>query len=235
MTVRQALCALIAIAAWGSALIIGTGAPSAHAYGKQSTAGLADGAITVDAAPITHFEKAAPERTQFGKLAWRGGLILPSPSAHFGGWSGLTAGKDGRRFVAVSDTGVWLTGQLTYDGNELAGVSDARLGALRGLDGQPLAGRDAIDAEGVALLSGTLASGELLISFERDHRIMRYPVTADGVGVPAESLPLPRLPRKLEPNRSLEAVCVLQSGPAKGSTRRFPGARCRFARSMATT
>jgi hypothetical protein len=199
---------------------------SAHAFGKQSTANLQDHAIVVEAVAIPHFEKARPEVTRFGRLEWRGGLVLTSPSAFFGGWSGLTIDAAGDRILGISDTGVWMTGRLAYDGQRPTGVTGARLGPLRGVDGQPLRrGRDK-DSEGVALLAGTLERGEVLVSFERNHRIVRYPVTAGGLGQPLLALDLPPETKQLEDNKSLEAVCILQGGAAKGSivtfAERFP-------------
>ena len=199
----------------------------AHAFGKQSTANLQDQAIVIEAVAIPHFERANPEQSRFGRLEWRGGLVLTSPSTFFGGWSGLTIDAAGERFLGISDTGVWMTGRLGYDGVRPTGITGARLGALRGVDGQPLRrGRDK-DSEGVALLTGTPERGEVLISFERNHRIVRYPVTAEGVGLPMVALDLPPETKQLEDNKSLEAVCALQSGPAKGSVvtfaERFPG------------
>ena len=193
----------------------------ARAYGKQSTADLQDQAITVDAVAVTHFERARPERTLFGKLEWRGGLIVSSPSSFFGGWSGLTIDSDGGRLLAISDTGVWLTGRIAYEGTRPTGIVEARLGAVRGLDRRPFAARRDQDAEGVALLAGSLVKGEVLVSFEQNHRILRYPVTANGLGVPTASLALPPETRLLEPNKSLESVCILQAGPAKGSVLTF--------------
>ena len=216
-------CAFIAVAVLGA---LGCCAP-AHAFGKQSTANLEDQTIAVDAVTIPHFEKSQPEATRFGRLEWRGGLVLTSPSTFFGGWSGLAIDAAGDRILGISDTGVWLTGRLSYDGVRPTGIASARLGALRGGDGQPLRrGRDK-DPEGVALLAGTLERGEVLVSFERNHRIVRYPVSAEGVGLPSAALELPAETRLLEPNKGLEAVCMLQSGPAKGSVltfaERFPG------------
>jgi hypothetical protein len=199
----------------------------AHAFGKRSAANLEDQVIAVEAVAIPHFEKAQPEVTRFGRLEWRGGLVLTSPSTFFGGWSGLAIDAAGDRILGISDTGVWMTGRLSYDGSRPMGIVSARLGALRGYDGKPLRwGRDK-DPEGVALLTGTLERGEVLISFERNHRIVRYPVTAESVGPPTAALELPAETRLLESNKGLEAICMLQSGPATGSVvtfaERFPG------------
>ena len=202
------------------ASLLGWQAP-AHAFGTQSTADLHDQAVVIEVAPIPHFDKAHPEVTRFGRLEWRGGLVLTSPSSFFGGWSGLSIDVSGNRLLSVSDTGVWLTARLTYDGTRPAALSEARLGALRGADGKPLTRSRAQDAEGVAWLQGSLDKGEILVSFERNHRIVRYPLTNAGVGRPSAALELPPDTRKLEANKSLEAVCVLQAGAAKGSILTF--------------
>ena len=205
-------------------ILFGTAA-SAQAFGKQTTAELQDQAITVEARAIPHFEKAMPDKTRFGKLEWRGGLVLTSASSFFGGWSGLAVDPDGQ-LLGISDTGVWLTGRLAYDGVRPTGIIAARIGALRGFDGRPFARSTDRDSEGVVLITGNLGQGEVLVSFERNHRILRYPVTAAGLGLPTADLPLLPQMRQLSANKSLESVCQLQAGPAKGSiltfAERFP-------------
>lgn len=216
----RVICAIAVLGFLGYSL-------QAHAFGKRSTAKLEDQVIAVEAVAIPHFEKAQPEVTRFSRLEWRGGLVLTSPSPFFGGWSGLAIDAAGDRILAISDTGVWMTGRLSYDGSRPMGIVSARLGALRANDGKPLRGGRGKDPEGVALLAGTLEGGEVLISFERNHRIVRYPVTAESVGPPTAALELPAETRLLESNKGLEAICMLQSGPAKGSVvtfaERFPG------------
>ena len=54
-------------------------------------------------------------QTRLGRLAWRGGLELTSPSKDFGGFSGLLIEQDGRRLLAVTDRGMWLRAELDYD------------------------------------------------------------------------------------------------------------------------
>ena len=201
---------------------------AAHAFGKQSTADLQDQAIVVEAATIVSFEKGAPEKTQFGRLQWRGGLILSASSPFFGGWSGLAIDRDGARILSVSDSGVWLTARLNYDGTRPVALRDARIGAFRGADGLAHRRRRDIDAESIALLWGNLTKGEILVSFEQNHRVMRYPVTDEGIGMPVSAVPLPPDASQLVPNKSLEALCVLQAGTAKGTVltfaERFPTA-----------
>jgi hypothetical protein len=215
LRLRPLLATVLAVTAAASAW--SAGAAPARAFGKQSTADLQDQAIVIEAVPIPHFEKAQPQRTRFGRLEWRGGLVLKSGSKFFGGWSGLAIDPDGGRILAISDTGVWLTARMTFDVGRPVSLVDARLGALRAADGKPLARSRNQDAEGIALLQGTLTSGEVLISFERNHRVVRYPVSDAGVGTSADTLPAPPDTMQLPHNKSFEAVCFLQAGPAKGS------------------
>jgi hypothetical protein len=146
-----------------------------------------------------------------GPLSWRGGLELTSPAADFGGLSGLLVTPDGRRLTAVTDQGRWLTAGLTYDemGN-LSGLEKAAMGLLADADGVPLAGKQRQDAESLARLS----NGDLLVGFERDHRIWRYPAQADAPGLtPLAGRPtafsLPATAAALPGNRGLEALVAL--------------------------
>ena len=52
--------------------------------------------IEIEARPITHFERGRPEVKRFGKLEFRGGMVLSSPSTDFGGWSALVMEPDGQ-------------------------------------------------------------------------------------------------------------------------------------------
>lgn len=183
--------------------------------------------IVVTATPIPHFDKGRPKLHRFGRLEWRGGLVLTSTSKNFGGWSGLVMDPDGRKLLAISDAGSWMLAEVEYDGVRPKGLRQARLGPLLGIGGRVLRRERERDAEDVALLSGTLAAGTVLISFERVHRIARFPVAEGGVGAPNGSVPLPPEARRLTPNRGLESVCILRGGPLKGHVatfaERYPG------------
>lgn len=79
-------------------------------------------------------------------------------------------------FVAVSDVGDLARGTLMLDGRGrligLEGLSVRRLGLT---DGTPISQKMEGDAEGLAVT----AAGDLLVSFERDHRLWNYgPLTA---------------------------------------------------------
>ena len=55
-----------------------------------------------------------------------------SPSANFGGWSGLVMEADGKSLLAISDVGSWMTADVAYDGSRPTGSRRARLGPLLG-------------------------------------------------------------------------------------------------------
>ncbi len=147
----------------------------------------------------------APGETRLGRLLWRGTLELSSGDSRFGGYSGLLIGRDGRELIAVSDAGHWLRGRLTYDdGGRLSGFTEAEILPLRGTDGAPLRGKKQGDAEALA----RDAQGRLLVSFERDHRILAY----DGLESPAVAQSAPPI-RPMDGNAGIEA---LESLPASG-------------------
>lgn len=219
--------ALAAVATVGLAVFAaGAVLHSAVSHAKPKTTGAHE--IVVDAQPIAAFDKADPARTKFGKLEWRGGLVLTSPDAGFGGWSAMTIDSNGKRVLLISDTGVWLTGDMRYDGVRPVGISGARLGPVLGPGGARLKPGFEDDSEGVALVSGNLAKGEVLISFERKHRIGRFSITTEGLGPQTGAVALPAEASRMEFNRSLESVCQLKAGPLKGSivtlAERYPSA-----------
>jgi hypothetical protein len=173
-------------------------------------------AIEIATKPVTRFAKAS-DAQRFGRLVFRGGLVLTSPHPAFGGWSGLTLTPDGRRLVAVSDAGTWLTATLGYDGPKPVRLGEARVGPLRARNGKPLTKERERDAEAVTLLEGTLAKGVLLIGFEQLHRIGRFPIGVDGIGAPTGYIALPPEVPRLRRNKAIEAVTVLSGGPNAGS------------------
>jgi len=150
---------------------------------------LAAGAPPAAAEPVAIEARAVPlddgdqARDTVGALRYRGGLALRSPDPRFGGFSALGVSSDGHRMIALSDRGLRLGAHLIYDAKgDLAGVRDGDLGALSGPDGLPLADKTVGDAE--SLTPG--AEGEIIVAFERHHRLWRY--------FPGDPLPHPLPP-----------------------------------------
>jgi hypothetical protein len=104
-------------------------------------------------------------------VRFAGGLQLVADAASpLHGLSDFKLTGDGA-FVSVSDGGDLVRGRLTLDADgRLTGVAALRLRRLTLAGGQPIADKVDGDAEGLMLT----ADGDLLVSFERDHRIWRY-------------------------------------------------------------
>jgi len=112
-----------------------------------------------------------------GRFVYAGSVAISSPDTQrLHGLSDLKFGPDGG-LVAVSDDGDLFEARLKLDETgRLVGLTDGKLSPLKGLDGQPLQGKEKGDAEGLAILP----NGDRLVSFERDHRIWLYPRQPDG-------------------------------------------------------
>jgi hypothetical protein len=174
--------------------------------------------LQVGARALPHFQPSRPGVRRFGDLEYRGGLVLTSPSEHFGGWSGLVMDADGKRLLSVSDAGSWMTAEVQHDGTGApTGLAGARIGPLLALGGRPLRDKREQDAEAVALLDGSLERGTLLIGFERVHRIGRFPVRDGEVQAPSAYIERPAEAPRMPTNQGFEAVAVLQAGPLRGS------------------
>lgn len=182
---------------------------------------LAVGPLTLTSTPIRDFGRGGLAGST-GELEWRGGLVLQSHHRNFGGWSGLAMEPDGRGFITVSDAGAWMSGEITYDSKARpSGLTNLHIGPMLTLQGKSLErGRDR-DAEAVALASGTLGKGELLVAFEQNARIARYDFTAQGVSPTRGFLPLPEAARELGSNTGFEAMTVLRGGPFEGAVIAF--------------
>lgn len=116
-------------------------------------------------------------------LGLAGGAVL-APGVTFAGGIELVLGPDSSLhslsdlkltgeggFISVTDAGDLVRGSLVLDaGGRLVGVEGLRYRRLTLRDGSPIADKVDGDAEGLAFTD----AGDLLISFERDHRIWNY-------------------------------------------------------------
>ena len=167
----------------------------------------AQGRITVQATPITHFDNRDHDLRRFGKLEFRGGLQLTSPAKDFGGISALRMQPDGSHFLAVTDRGHWLRGRLVYAGSAPAGIEDAEMAPMLGPDGKRLAQRGWWDTESIAEDSGTIYVG-----IERVHRIVKYDFAKDGLRARGVPIPVPAEFKTFPSNESLEAMAFVPKG-----------------------
>ena len=105
-----------------------------------------------------------------GSLIYVGGFQITSEFNRLHGLSDIKF-FDQSRFVAVTDEGLLVRGALALDAQgRPTGLNDMAVRPLTDPDGQALIPKYLADAEGLAILP----NGELLVSFERDHRVWRY-------------------------------------------------------------
>lgn len=149
---------------------------------------------------------------RIGNFLYAGGLKLTSAQTRrLHGLSDIDVQPDGA-VVAVGDEGDLLRARLALDPKgRLAGVTDARISGLTGLDGKPLRGKDNRDSEGLA----RMPNGDLLVSFERHDRIWLYPASGGRPrAVPSPDVSFPY-------NQGMEA---LAPDPMRGPDAYFTGA-----------
>lgn len=164
--------------------------------------------VAVDALPVKSFAFGSQDH-RFGRLEFRGGLVLTSAFAGFGGISGFTLAGDGGRFLAVTDAGLFLEGRLVVDGDLPVGLADVSAIAIRDDKGLPLARSGQGDAESL-----TLSGDAAYVGFEGRNQIWRYPRSPLGAaGVPVEAPAI----RGLAVNKGLEALFFVPSGPLRGA------------------
>jgi len=173
-------------------------------------------ATIVTAIPID-FDRDKPERKDFGKLVFMGGLNLYAKSGHFGGYSAMALDASGTTLLAVSDAGTWLRANLDYDGRKLKGLSDVVLGPVLGADGKPLRNDLERDSEGMTLIGDDTKQGAAYVSFERKQRIARFPFTQGSFGPPSGTVPLPPGTKPMSANRGIEAMTLIRTGKLKGT------------------
>lgn len=143
---------------------------------------------------------AEPRLVETSSFIWSEG----APA--FGGLSGLEITDGGRKLLAISDRGSWVTADLERDAKgDMTAAHMTGIGPLRGLDGKPLeteAGE--ADAEGLRLDG----KGRAYVSFENDIRVWRYD-RIDGLPTP-----MPHYSEfdTLYGNTSLESVALGKDG-----------------------
>jgi hypothetical protein len=163
-----------------------------------------EGPIRIEA-KVLPLNPADPKQDRIGDFVFAGAIQLTSPdSALLGGLSDLKVAPDGT-LVSESDEGSLLRAHIVLDADgRLVGLDRASIVRLKGLDGRPLVLKIEADAEGVAVWP----NGDLMVSFEHDHRIWLYP----AAGGPPHAVAKPEAP--MPPNAGMEALALApKEGP----------------------
>ncbi|MFN7103618.1 MAG: esterase-like activity of phytase family protein, partial [Pseudorhizobium sp.] len=100
------------------------------------------------------------------------------------------------------DTGDWMTGTVVRDeADRLSGIADLSVTPMLGADGRPGSKSD-MDAEGLAS-----RDGELIVSYERQHRVAAYPDPGFETSRPRPiDMVIPK--RELRSNGGIETLAV---------------------------
>jgi hypothetical protein len=131
-------------------------------------------------------------------LSLSGAWVLRGNHPSFGGFSGLLVSQG--RLFAVSDKGWWLDAVLREDNGALR-LSNARMAPMRDGEGDRYT-KAGGDAEGL-----TRRGPRLVVSFERDHRLMILRDTGRMGGTIQ-----PRSFEQFRSNKGLEALATLPDG-----------------------
>ncbi len=161
-------------------------------------------AVPVETAPVP-LDPADPTATAIGAFRYAGGIAITSTAtSRLHGLSDLVVAS-GSRITSVSDDGADLfTATMTFDATgRLAGLAEVGLRPLTEADGGPFTAKSRSDAEGLSFLS----NGDMLVSFEREHRIWRYPASGDPGPVP---VPMPPVP--MTSNDGMEGLAAAADG-----------------------
>ena len=158
---------------------------------------------------VTNFTFGSDQRI-FGKLEFLGGLSYSSSDPLLGAVSAIRFRQDRKNFVAVLDTGHWLTGRIDRDAEgRLSGLADLKIRSMVNSEGQDENVKYQMDAEGLAI-----GRGEALVSFENVHRIDAYPDPGFMDAKPSRRLPLPFPEQELRGNRGMETLAMSpETGP----------------------
>lgn len=163
--------------------------------------------VTIEARPITAFSPADHSRTRFGKLVFRGGLVLTSNDRDFGGISGLALDAKGERFVALSDHGDWFTGFIRYEDERPAALEHVEAGPLLAGDGRTLASHGWYDTESLTL-DGDIA----YVGIERAHQIVRFDASKGFLRARGSPVAAPPEIKRLPANKGIEGLVHVPKG-----------------------
>ncbi|MHA7776151.1 esterase-like activity of phytase family protein [Roseibium sp. M-1] len=169
--------------------------------------------VTTRTKPIETFQ-IGTTATRFGKLVFLGGLELLASDRKIGGLSGLISLEGGSRFLAVTDNGHWVTGEVEQapDGKP-RDLENIRFAPLLGADGKTLNARWGHDTEAL-----TLSGSGLYVTAETRNAIYRFPwPVATGKEKMIGEVAVPDAIRDLPRNTGLESLAAApEDGPLAG-------------------
>ena len=169
--------------------------------------------VTVTSRPIDVFKVGSTE-TRFGRLEFVGGLVMRSPEPLFGAISSIRFLPDGTNFLAVLDTGHWMSGAIERGASGvLSGLSNVHIDPMLDRNGREAKRKVDMDAEGLAL-----RAGKAFVGFEQKPRIDIYPYEGRATAKPIGRLPHLIPDGEFRSNAGMETLALSPTdGPLKGA------------------
>ena len=175
-----------------------------------SAVGYADAPTELETRPVALSENIKVG-DRIGRIRFLGMLQLPNPTVdgmRFSQLSGLTWDDDDGILYAISDKGFLFHLQPVFENGVLTGLKLLKALHLREIgSNKPLKGTRG-DSEGMDILNGRKSDAELIVSFERFPRIVRY--RPNGYAIDESPLPAPLNDARMyqDSNKMLESVCA---------------------------
>lgn len=161
--------------------------------------------LTITSKPID-FSSVSPTQEIFDELLWRGGLVLKSTHAQFGGLSGIELSANGKKMLAISDRGYWIKADVIYKNGRISSLANSQIAPILGANGKKFVYWKA-DSEGLTKRNDSLS--DVVISVERDQAIYRFKFGNNGLDARAMDWGTIKDAKKISPNRGLEAITSL--------------------------
>ncbi|SMP07961.1 esterase-like activity of phytase family protein [Shimia sagamensis] len=118
----------------------------------------------------------------------------------FGGFSGIELSADGRQMVAISDRGMFVTGDFQRAGEAVTSVENVKAFPVLNTSGKFPAKAGLRDSEGLVLQK----DGALTVSFEGKHRLNRFAMP----GAKAQGMPWRKEFNQMKLNGGFEALAI---------------------------
>jgi hypothetical protein len=169
--------------------------------------------LEIKTKPIAHFHINPLASPIFGKLKFRGGLVLSADHAAFGGISGLwRAPKGGQQLVAITDAGSWITADVVTEKDRPIALIKGVIAPILSPSGKPVRKTRFYDCEGLSM-----ANGKAYVCVERVQEVLEFEWEAHGINARAKRRAMPKDAKKMPKNKGLEAIAVApQNSPLKG-------------------
>ena len=91
-------------------------------------------------------------------------------------------------------------------------MSDVRIAQMLGANGEKLEGKADGDSEGLAFADPHDLKGDAFVSYERNHRVLRFDFAKEGFAAHGQPFPMPEAIKTLRENEGLEVLATLADG-----------------------